>query len=319
MNIDNNNQDYQKLEETFIGPRYQALKNSKFSVLALFLGDTYYFYRKMFFNGLLLEILNILLIEFCLPLYFLVLIILGFITNKLYFLYTHNTISKITSQNPHLSSKDLSLTISKSGGVDSNKAIISLIIKIFSIIILGYLLSFTNINTTWSKFSKAISTSQTPSVIGGEAYETSNKHNSTLTYNYNLHLSEIFDITFPENLTPTDLNDFNHYNYSNNSSTTQELSSCTFELGAITGYDRPQDLLTTIATNNNLSPKFSSKKTNNITWITLTTNNNLEKTYYLSTTKNKKTYLLKYTIGNKANYQVCDNYYQKILKTIKYK
>ena len=73
MNIDNNNQDYQKLEETFIGPRYQALKNSKFSVLALFLGDTYYFYRKMFFNGLLLEILNILLIEFCLPLYFLVL------------------------------------------------------------------------------------------------------------------------------------------------------------------------------------------------------------------------------------------------------
>lgn len=147
-----NSDNFQNLDEkliaAYIGSNYEKITTKKFNFAAWFFNVFYILYRKMYIQGILLVLGVNLLVSFLGDkissiLIFILLIVIGFIFNKVYVNYVKKQVELIKSNNPN-SSEDELINICKNKGGTS--LIISIVISIVLSSISSFLFQYINAN-----------------------------------------------------------------------------------------------------------------------------------------------------------------------------
>ena len=135
-----------KLLASFIGNNYDKITNNKFSFSACFLCVWYLCYRKLYLLSIIIMIISFvigLFLPILSSMYTVVLMIVsGFLFNKLYVKYAKKKISKIKEENPNVTEDSLIKLAGQKGGVSLRALVIYIIVfVIISIIYFAILLS----------------------------------------------------------------------------------------------------------------------------------------------------------------------------------
>lgn len=287
--IDNINDEV--LIEAFIGEKYNKMTESGFSVPAIFLTSTYYFYRKMYLLGFLIAVIK--LIIFFLPLKYLHLgfnVFLGVFTNKIYFKFINYKINKIKIKNKGKSQEQLVNICAFQGrtsiGAAISLTILQVIITIITIIIF---------------------------IFGGLSFSLfSNTYKGVLTYR-DIDVTEKFNVTIPKEFIKDSQRSI-YYSYETKPS--EVFSKCEFHFGAVDKFSDSKALIESMAKYSKASNTVSSSMINDINWDTFAENNPFGQTYYYALKKDGVVYLANYQIGKEADKNVCRQYQNAIINSI---
>lgn len=180
----------EKYLEAFIGPSYNTIKNSKFSIGTFFFGIFYILYRKMYslsFAYLVLTLASFFLLgEYATLVNIIIRIIMAFKFNELYLAYAERKVEQIKQSNFDKTSLELLDECRKKGGVSLAKVItiiiIGTIIIPFILLIIGFMLP--------EKYIKEENTSSDKETINefSTPYQLNN-----LTYSKQTNLLPIID------------------------------------------------------------------------------------------------------------------------------
>lgn len=112
-----------ELTVSYVGPKYQKISMSPFSFCGAFFTSLYYFFRKMYLQGLILMVINAILniisnknFVIGLGLYLGEFIIIGLLTNSIYLSHAEKEVKKIAAQNPNMNQYELQRICSNKGG-----------------------------------------------------------------------------------------------------------------------------------------------------------------------------------------------------------
>lgn len=134
-----------ELEMTFAGSEYSKISMSPFSFYGAFFGNLYFFYRKMFIEGVILTVVNFF-ITFVLYKSYVVgfglalgeFIVLGLLTNPIYLSFTKRQARSIANRNPKATQFDLQKICQLKGGTNLFLGLlIAIILNSLSMLILN--------------------------------------------------------------------------------------------------------------------------------------------------------------------------------------
>ena len=148
--------------------------------------------------------------------------------------------------------------------------------------------------------------------------DDSDSDNFYIPYDYSAIINDNFSVTIPDGFEAGFLNDENTLSYEYETDADKAFDKCTFELSAIEGYTSASDFGKDLAEGYSLAEGVS-KIINGRDWKILTEEDFFGKTYYAITEKDKKVYILEYSIESDANQATCESYYEQILNSIKAK
>ena len=113
------------LVKSFVGPKYPKISMSPFSFCGAFFNSFYFFFRKMYLQGLILAVINFVLSILLfkswaigLGLYLGLFIVVGLLTNSLYLSHANKEVLKIIKNNPKLNQYELEKICIKKGGTN---------------------------------------------------------------------------------------------------------------------------------------------------------------------------------------------------------
>lgn len=114
-----------ELVKSFIGPKYTKISMSPFSFCGAFFNSFYFFFRKMYLQGLIIVVINFVLSIILfnswaigLGLYLGLFIVIGLLTNSLYLSHANKEVLKIINNNPKLNQYELQKICIKKGGTN---------------------------------------------------------------------------------------------------------------------------------------------------------------------------------------------------------
>lgn len=114
-----------ELVKAFIGPKYTKISMSPFSFCGAFFNSFYFFFRKMYLQGLVIVVINFVLSILLfkswaigLGLYLGLFIVIGLLTNSLYLSHANKEVLKIIRDNPKLNQYELQKICIKKGGTN---------------------------------------------------------------------------------------------------------------------------------------------------------------------------------------------------------
>lgn len=114
-----------ELVKAFIGPKYTKISMSPFSFCGAFFNSFYFFFRKMYLQGLVIVVINFVLSILLfnswaigLGLYLGLFIVIGLLTNSLYLSHANKEVLKIIRNNPKLNQYELQKICIKKGGTN---------------------------------------------------------------------------------------------------------------------------------------------------------------------------------------------------------
>lgn len=303
FNGDNENiiqKENKKLMKLWIGKNADKILNINMNIAVLFLGELYFFYRKMYIEGIIILILKVITFMF-IPYKYLIIIfnmILFFITNSIYKSHILRKINKIKHR---YSSSKLEIECKKRGGTNILLFVLLLIIELLSLSY--YIYNNTNI-------SKVIPTRKTTvSKHKSESQSTSKEK----TFDGKLEIvpleANVLDFGFPSYWTMDKSKAY--YNFDKS----KKDAYCRVELGIVKNYTDA----------NKLAKQF--RKFYQINDMTITTNNTI-KWYIVKrindgimihafTQKDKNVIVYKFTIEKNAPEEKCKNIEKEIFKLIK--
>ena len=318
------------LLKSFIGEKYDKIKNKKFSIPAFLFGGLYYAYRKLYILGFILYILtalittllpsnanNILLKIF---LYIVLSTACGICFKPIYMLFSKYKITKIQKQN--LQNPEDLLKDCKRKGKTSFIAVI--VVIILYAICINFIMSKSNTKThTSNKYNLETETSKELSIDSNKELsrvtpKENGEYSGVLSVNSNVNLNEILKIQIPTIFKKTFLNSTYLYDFKYDTESDGIFDECNISLNVVNDYSDSTQLINEMSKYHSATQTLKTEKINNIEWTSYEDISSIATTYYSATTNNGLVYLLEYSIqrdvkGNKTDYI---KYYTDILNSI---
>lgn len=325
------------LIEDFVGKNYEKISKRKYNLSAFFFNVFYLLYRKLYLEGIVLFFvlifsslfLSIINPGIALLLEVLISLILCFLFNKYYLGKAKKKIDKIKSKNKSKSITDLKNVCKKAGGTNIVLSIlISVLLTIVASVVIMTLFAaviYTIISKLGLNFNQNNNSSNINENINkdNDSNDNSdnlatNKYNGSLSYNENINLGEKLNMGYLLIFKSGSLNSNYLYDYSYQTDTTNEGSTCSFTLGNVKDYNDSKKLIKEIADYNNVSNDVSNSVTSkNLSINSVIVNHDLKNVYYSAfNDANNNVYLLTYEISSTANENICKAFYNGIINSI---
>ena len=307
--------DDKELLSTFVGNNYDKISTNSINVSALLFGVFYLLYRKMFWYGILLFILEIIIYNiFNIPYLILVVnIILCFTFNKFYLSISKKRINTLKKKNPTAGQAGLVLLCSKYGGTSVGNIILGFLVEIIIVVLCLIILSFFGVgNVIFNSFLKPML--NLPSEINDIIETNDATYNGTLLFDTSVNLKNNVSINIPSDFEDESTDYSYSYVFASNNGV---FDDCRVNLHIPTGYSDANNLINQLHDYNvNYSPSDVSKKVvNSNDWYWFSYNNAFGNSYYYATTIGNKVYLLEYEIQTDAP-DNCNNYREGIVNSI---
>ena len=312
------------LLEEYVGNNYEKISKRKVNFAAFFFTGTYFIYRKMILEGILLSAISLIAFYSILilsPIIALIIppiisIVLCFIFNKMYLNSCKKKIDNIKLKNKNKSVADLKSICVRKGGTSLVLAIVISIFISAAVTLIFNTVAPLNFDDIRDKVGNLI-------VRSGNTSNNNNNSNSgknklDVTYDKDVVLSDLIDIGYLQIFTPTEANSDSSYDYKKQLTPDNENSYCTFNLSVVKNYTSSVELINEMANYYNASDTISTKKTNNGNTWNLFTVKEEKTTIYSATEDGQHVYLFKYVmdsdVPNSANV-----YHIGILNSINFK
>lgn len=312
-NQDNFSKDDMELLKAFIGNNCEKIITKPFNFAGFFFNSFYMFYRKMFAYGIITYLIIFALMVFVKSnvVNLVVVIILGFVVNKIYISFAVNKITKIKQENPNKDINELKSICASKGGVSVGNIFLGLLTTLAISIIIAVVSVLIGVTSfAGSFFGELISAIKSPG---------NGQYNGVLVFDTSVKMQDEFSVTVPGEF-QNNSSDQN-YNYDITETNATGMSTCSLSFALPIGYKSAEDLIKQLydyySKDNNVS-EVTSTNINNISWHTFSSENDFGKTYYYATDKNNKVYLLTYELlGNSES--ACLQYKDSIVNSIESK
>ena len=301
FNGDNDNiiqKENRKLLTLWIGKNANKILNINMNIAVLFLGELYYFYRKMYIEGLIILLIKI--ISFILlPYKYLIVVynmILFFITNSI---YKSHIIKRINKLKPIYSSNKLEIECKKRGG--TNKYIFVILLLLELVLSSYYIYKNTNITKIFHKEKVVTKKENKPK-------ETKKKK-----FDGKLEITpleaNVLDFGFPSywNMNKSTA----YYNFDE----TVKDAYCRVEIGTVKGFDNAKELALEVKAYYEINDMTITEK-NTINWYRIRYIKE-GTTIYAFSQKDKNVIAYKYIIEKNAPEEKCKQIEREIFKMIK--
>ena len=335
--------DDEELIEVYVGNKYDKFKNGKFNVWALLFGPIYLAYRKMFWYGVGLCVVetiltNVIKIGF---LFGLVLrIVLALFVNKFYLQDASKKVDKIKSENANVSKDALLMASKLSGGISKELLALAMYvtgtittIALIISMITGTVNFFKNIfgNINWSVSDKNDNTSKDNSNNNNDSSNGNSENNDdtnenytfngSISYNTSVNINNTFNVTIPSGFEEDSFWGSSDYHFDYELSSSQMFGDCKFGFYSPNGYKSAEGLANAMQkyyVQNNSGTSVTTTKINNINWYNFSNVGSFSTDYYYLTSKDGKVYVVSYESG-KDNLDTCNSYRDSIMNSISLK
>lgn len=297
----------------FVGENYDSFVNNPFNIGAFFLGNLYFFYRKMFAYGLIIFIIQaaIGMVTKIIGLGLLINVACAFVANKMYLNFAAK---KVKSLSVLYSGMDLKQKCAEKGGTSiglifagmAAEFLCSLLIAIVSLFIFGAALFGSILNP--NNWDVTINDSSTTDTGGNNAYDGSYE------YDLDFRLADEYIYSKPSGLLGDDypkegVTDSGQFTFTYGSETNRK---CTFEMGRVKNKTNAKIFAESYA--NMMNGIVGTKTINGIKWYTITSSPT-DAIYF--TDKDNQVYAFHY-IAYEDNKE-CSKYRDQVLNSIKEK
>ena len=279
----------------FIDNNYDKIINKKFNFAALFLGDFYLVYRKLYLFTFIKLLLTGILFKTGIIAAIVMQVLLGFFFNKIYIEHAEKKIKKFKSI--YKSEKEIKTMCITKGGT----SLLAVFIYTFGgFIITGIIVALMYFGLlALSKNMGNVSSNITNNTK--EIYNLTDFNNS-LDINKNIIISDVFTLTVPDSFT----NHSSRYNYFYTyKEPTSASNNCEVKLEEITNYDSAEDLIDDMYNYFDSNFRYNAN-INDLTWYSYSTSTSTGSVSYYATDKNNKVYLLIYTTSGDST--TCDRF-----------
>lgn len=335
--------DDEELIEAYVGTKYDKFKKGKFNVWTLLFGPIYLAYRKMFWYGIGLCVVETILtnaikIGF---LFVLVLrIVLAIFINKFYLQDANKKVNKIKSENSNASTDVLLMASKLSGGVSKELLALAMYvtgtittIALIISMITGTVNFFRNIlgNVNWNISDKNDNISNDNSDGNNNSNNSNSENNNdsnenytfdgTISYNTSVNINNNFNVTIPSGFKEDSFWGSNDYHFDYELSSSQVFGDCKFEFYSPNGYKSASSLANAMLKyydKSNSESSIITAKINNINWYSFSNAGSFSTDYYYFMNKDNNVYVVKYESG-KDNLDTCNSYKDNIMNSISLK
>ena len=333
----------EELIEAYVGTKYDKFKNGKFNIWALLFGPIYLAYRKMFWYGVGLCVVetiltNVIKIGF---LFGLVLrIVLALFVNKFYLQDASKKVDKIKSENANVSKDALLMASKLSGGISKELLALAMYvtgtittIALIISMITGTVNFFKNIfgNINWSVSDKNDNTSKDNSNNNNDSSNGDSENsddtnenytfNGSISYNTSVNINNTFNVTIPSGFEEDSFWGSSDYHFEYELSSSQMFGDCKFGFYSPNGYKSAENLANAMQkyyVQSNSGTSVTTTKINNINWYNFSNVGSFSTDYYYLTSKDGKVYVVSYESG-KDNLDTCNSYRDSIMNSISLK
>ena len=291
-----------KLLTLWIGKNADKILNINMNIAVLFLGELYYFYRKMYIEGLIVLLIKIITFIFV-PYKYLIVVynmILFFITNNI---YKSHIIRNIKKLKPNYSSSKLEVECKKRGGVNNHIFVILLVIELLGFSY--YVYKNTNITDYFNK-NKTVTTKK-------KEKPTESKSEKKTKFDGKLEIvpleANVLDFGFPSywNMNKSKA----YYNFDE----TKKDAKCSVEIGTVKGENNARELAQKVKSYFDINTMTTAEK-NTIKWYRFRKVKD-GTTIYAFSQKGEDVLVYKFTIEKNAPDEKCKQIEREIFDLIK--
>ncbi len=302
-----------ELLKSFIGNNCEKIINKPFNFAGFFFNSFYMFYRKMFAYGIITYLIIFVLMLFVKStiVNFIVVLILGFVINKIYISFAVKKIKKIKQENPNKDLNELKNICTSKGGVSVGNIFLGFLTTLAIGIIIAIVSVLFGVVSFAGTFFEGLISAFTPSENA--------QYNGTLVFESSVKMQEEFSLTVPSEFQNNSSE--SNYIYDITETTSTGMSSCSLNFALPNGYNSAENLINQL---HSFYKEFgdisevTNVKINNIKWYTFSLENTTSKSYYYTTDKNNNVYLLTYELhGNSES--TCIQYKDSIINSIESK
>lgn len=337
VNVNNKEQfSDEELVTAYVGEKYNKFKSSKFNIWALLFGPLYLAYRKMFWYGIGLCVVETILTNFIkIGFWFgLVLrIVLALFVNKFYLQEASKRVNKIKSENANVSKDGLVLASKITGGVSKDLLALAMYvtgtittIALIISMITGTVGFFKDIlsNIKW-KVTDNNNPNNNPSNDDSNNISNDSNENYTfdgvISYNTGININNTFNVTIPSGFSEDSFWGSSDYHFSYELDSNQTFGDCKFSFYSPNGYKSAEGLAKAMQkyyVKNSLETSVTTAKINNINWYSFSNVDSFSTEYYYLMSKDDKVYVVSYESG-KDNLDICNSYKDSIMNSISLK
>lgn len=302
--------DEKQLVRDFVGPKYTKLSMSPFNFPAFLFGSCYYIYRKMYFFGILLCVVNAAILKFVsFPISsiatFVLAIVVGLATNPLYLKCAEKKVKKIVKKSKDKNQIVLSTLCKKKGGT-------SIFMFLLFVVVYSTIFSFLSYATIVPKVMEYFSsTSFLPNQKEKEQEEETPFDGNILYEEY--AIEDTFTISIPSSFQKEE---GKIYKYYYESESQEKYNRCTLTFSKVYGFSSSEEVIQKIASYEKVKENIGKTTTNGIDWDTLSVEGDYSHTHYRSTMVGEDVLLLQYDSGIHTPVGVCDTYFVSILESL---
>ncbi len=297
-----------ELVKEFVGLKYTKISMSPFSFCGGFFGAFYYFFRKMYIQGIILSVINSVIMFIALKFgmigFGLVLanfIVVGLLTNSIYINFATNQVKKIVVSNPKLNQYELQRIVKSKGGTN---------------LLLAFLLSFA-VNGVFNSIVFAIvGTGALLDLLGGGSSQTIIKQQE------NIDINKLIDIKLPSDFVLEDKKEFTYYIYEtvNKKGKTFDIEACAFDISIPKGKEDSKKLIEDMANADQRYNRVSTYKTEaGKKWDVYSYDGTDRMFIYRAREFDNYVILISYTIHDYATEGMCELHLENIMNSIEEK
>ena len=317
--MENNNE---VLLKKFIGNNYDKITTRMFNIPGFFFTSFYMFYRKMYFYGVVVFLIEFLLSNLLNNVYIslIINILVGIFVNKIYVSFAKNKINKITSDNKG-NEEEINKKCEQIGGVSVAGIFIGLLIDIVISAILTFVLIsvFGFQSNSFYSFSSFIENNEERDIeiYTNEEEYVPGVYSGELRFDSDVVISNEFLISVPSVFTDNSYGEQYSYEYQVGD---EIFNSCRFWMVPVQDFKSSEDLINQMIKFHESENATQLKKEtiNGINWSSFSYSNDIGKNYYYALDKNNKVYVLNYEVQESTDSN-CETYRTEILNSIKEK
>lgn len=330
------NPDDEELINAYVGTKYDKFKNGKFNIWALLFGPLYLAYRKMFWYGIGLCVVETILtnvVKIGIIFGLILRVVLALFVNKLYLQEASKRVNKIKSENANVSNGGLVLASKITGGVSKDLLALAMYvtgtittIALIISMITGTVGFFKDIlsNIKWNVTDNN-NPNNNPSNDDSNNISNDSNENYTfdgvISYNTGININNTFNVTIPSGFSEDSFWGSSDYHFSYELDSNQTFGDCKFSFYSPNGYKNAESLAKAMQkyyVKNSLETSVTTAKINNINWYSFSNVDSFSTEYYYLMSKDDKVYVVSYESG-KDNLDICNSYKDSIMNSISLK
>lgn len=303
------------LMKAYVGPKYQKIYMSNFSLSAMLFGSLAFFYRKMYLIGLLIFVFQAGILYFFRELPYIILaafgilaLIMGLVYNPVYLAKAKRQASSVKKRFPKVSQGELNHLIGKRG---KRNLLVALLLQIILLGGAGYLAVYLLGTDYFVDIYKDVKSYFVKKIE--KTVEV--KYDGTINYS-ELNIEDYFEIEVSEDYVK---DDDKLYKYIYVTEGEGDNNACEVTFGFVNDFTSAEDLINKMAVYYKIDDEVDTSDSNDLKWYLLVREDETGKFNYRATVVEDKVVMFEFKSGINTPENVCDTQIVNILDSIELK